>query len=83
MSLPETADEFARNVAQRVRQRRLTLGMSKLAVARAAGLDQRAITFVENNVRVPSIATLYRIAYALGTSVGNLVKENDSRNDNP
>ncbi|MEO5713549.1 MAG: helix-turn-helix transcriptional regulator [Luteolibacter sp.] len=83
MSLAETADEFARNVAGRVLQRRLALGMSKLAVARAAGLDQRAITFVENSVRVPSIATLYRIAFALGTSVGDLVKENDSGEELP
>ena len=83
MSLPETADAFARNVAERVRQRRLALGLSKLAVARAAGLDQRAITFVENSIRVPSIATLYRIAFALGTTVGDLVNENGSGGEAP
>ena len=74
MRLAETADEFARLVAGRVLARRLAMGMSKLAVARAAGLDQRAITFVENSIRVPSISTLYRIAFALGTTVEDLAK---------
>ena len=77
MRLADAADEFARSVAGRVQMRRQSLGMSKLALARAVGLDQRAITFVENSTRVPSIATLFRIAFALGISVGELVKEDE------
>ena len=75
MRLGDSAVEFTRLVAGRVQARRLNLGLSKLALARAAGLDQRAITFVENSTRIPSIATLFRIAFALGTSVEELVKE--------
>lgn len=75
MKLVDAADAFARRVAGRVQSRRLDLGMSKLALARAAGLDQRAVAFVENCTRVPSIATLFRIAFALGISVAELVKE--------
>jgi transcriptional regulator with XRE-family HTH domain len=74
VDLTKAADEFSKLVASRVQFRRLGLGMSKLALAGAAGLDQRAITFVETGARVPSIATLYRIATALETSVEELVK---------
>jgi transcriptional regulator with XRE-family HTH domain len=77
MRIAETADQFSRLVAKRIMDRRLALGMSKLAVSRVAGLDQRAITFVENHVRVPSISTLYRIAFALGVTVEELAKSPD------
>lgn len=58
-------EEFVKEVAGRIRIRRNELGLSKLAVAQRAGLDPRAITFVEENRRVPSIATVCRIAIAL------------------
>ncbi len=77
MRLADRADDFTQLVAGRILARRLDLGMSKLAVARAAGLDQRAITFVENSVRVPSISTLYRIAAALEVPIADLVKTTD------
>lgn len=80
VNLTQSADEFARLVAGRICERRAELGMSKLSVAIAAGLDQRAITFVERGSRVPLIVTLYRIAYALNTTAEKLVKtENTHR----
>jgi transcriptional regulator with XRE-family HTH domain len=51
--------------------------MSKLAVAQAAGLDPRAITYVEENRRTPSLATVYRIALALDCEVHELLPETD------
>jgi len=77
-------DEFVRSVAARIRERRLELGLSKLAVAQAAGLDPRAITFVEENRRTPSVATVYRIALALDCEVGQLLPgRNDDRKAPP
>lgn len=75
MTLAEAANDFAWRVAVRIQARRLELGISKLALARKAGLDQRAITFVENHARVPSIVTLYRIASALDCSIEELIKD--------
>jgi len=65
-------DEFVKTVATRIRERRVELGLSKLAVAQAAGLDPRAITFIEESRRTPSIATIYRISVALRCEVSAL-----------
>ncbi len=75
MSLPGDSEAFARRVARRIRLRREELGMSKFAVAQASGLDPRAITFIEECRRTPSISTVYRIAHALGCSVAQLTDE--------
>lgn len=68
-----STDEFVKKVSKLIRDRRLEMGMSKLAVAQKAGLDPRAITFVEENRRTPSIATIYRISIALECEVNDLL----------
>lgn len=52
---------------------RLKRGMSKLALAQKAGLDQRTITFIENGVNVPSLVTLFVICRAMGVNVATVV----------
>ncbi len=67
------AQEFARKVAEHLKSHRLRLGMSKLAVAQRAGLDQRTITFIEEGVNIPSLVTLHLICQSLGADVAEIV----------
>ena len=75
MSNSSDAREFARRVALRLKTRREELGMSKLAVAQHAGLDQRTITFIEEGVNVPSLTTLFSICTALQSDVNEMVED--------
>ena len=70
--LPEE-QQFARLVAEHLVSHRLKLGLSKLALAQKAGLDQRTITFIETGVNVPSLVTLFMICRAMGVKVGTVV----------
>ena len=73
--MPESSDEqrFARCIAEHLIFHRLKQGLSKLAVAQKAGLDQRTITFIENGVNVPSIVTLFVICRSIGVDVAKIV----------
>jgi DNA-binding XRE family transcriptional regulator len=70
--LPEE-QQFARLVAEHLVFHRLKLGLSKLALAQKAGLDQRTITFIENGVNVPSLVTLFVICRALGIKIVTVI----------
>jgi len=41
-------------------------GLSQIDIARSAGLSQRHISFLENNVKMPGLAAARRIATVLG-----------------
>ncbi|HEX2195222.1 MAG TPA: cupin domain-containing protein [Candidatus Limnocylindria bacterium] len=56
---------------RRARQRR---GMTLRAVADRAGVTESFLSQVERDIASPSIATLRRIAMALGTSIGALLE---------
>ena len=73
MTDSDPARAFAQQVAARLKARREALGMSKLALAQRAGLDQRTITFIEEGVNVPSLVTLFCICKALKISVAKVV----------
>ncbi len=64
---------FARLIAEHLASHRLKCGLSKLALAQKAGLDQRTITFIENGVNVPSLVTLFVICRAMDVSVATIV----------
>lgn len=72
LRVPEE-QQFARLVAENLVFHRLRLGLSKLALAQKAGLDQRTITFIEEGVNVPSLVTLFVICRALGIKVTTVV----------
>jgi transcriptional regulator with XRE-family HTH domain len=64
---------FARCIAAHLVFHRLNKGLSKLAVAEKAGLDQRTITFIEKGVNIPSVVTLFLICRAIGVDVAKIV----------
>ena len=73
--MPNVSEEqhFARLVAEHLVFHRLKRGLSKLALAQKAGVDQRTITFIENGVNVPNLVTLFVICKALRVKVGAVI----------
>jgi transcriptional regulator with XRE-family HTH domain len=61
-------DPVAAGIAAAVRARRLAAGLSMRALAARAGMSQPFLSNLENSRAMPSIATLYKIAAALGVS---------------
>ena len=55
-------------IAATVRAQRLAAGLSMRALASRAGMSQPFLSNLENSRAMPSIATLYKIAAALGVS---------------
>ena len=58
-----------------LRQARRRRGMTLRAVADAAGVTESFLSQVERDVASPSIATLRRIAVALGMSIGEILDQ--------
>lgn len=58
-------------LGRRIRSLRLSKGISLRAVAEAAGVSESFLSQVERGVASPSVASLRRIAEALGESVGS------------
>jgi len=63
------------NVGERIRQLRLSLGMSVRALATKTGFSPSLISQAENGQVTPSIGSLERIAMALGVSLGKFFSE--------
>jgi transcriptional regulator with XRE-family HTH domain len=60
-------------IGRSLRAARRRLGMTLRAVADRAGVTESFLSQVERDIASPSIATLRRIATALGTSIGTLL----------
>jgi transcriptional regulator with XRE-family HTH domain len=66
-----SADETL--IGHSLRQARHRRGMTLKVVAQMAGVTEGFLSQVERDIASPSIATLRRIAAALGTSIGELL----------
>jgi transcriptional regulator with XRE-family HTH domain len=64
----DVADVLLTGIAATVRAKRLAAGLSMRALAAKAGMSQPFLSNLENGRAMPSIATLYKIATALGVS---------------
>ena len=60
-----------------VRRLRKRSGFSQESFAHEAGLDRTYVSGIERGVRNPTVATLLRIAGALGTTPGALLRGAD------
>jgi transcriptional regulator with XRE-family HTH domain len=56
---------------KRLRERR---GLTQAALAKAAGVHRVYVAQIEGQTKVPSIATLEKLAKALGVKVGRLLE---------
>jgi transcriptional regulator with XRE-family HTH domain len=59
-------------IGERIRELRLSLGMSQTELAEAAHLDKSALSLIENGKRYPGSRTIPRLAAALGASEAEL-----------
>ncbi len=64
------------NIGDRIKILRINQKRTIQEVADASGLSKSMISKIENNVTVPSVATLVKIAKALATDISSLLEEN-------
>ena len=63
----------------RLRQQRTVLGLTQVELAARAGISRTAVTAIEGDRLVPSVASALAIARALGTTVENLFGDEASK----
>jgi transcriptional regulator with XRE-family HTH domain len=67
-------DAIASHVARILREEREKRGMSMTGLAQRAGLSQSMISFVEREIRNPSLETLLRIAEVFELNLGEIIQ---------
>ncbi|WP_432043140.1 helix-turn-helix domain-containing protein [Streptomyces cadmiisoli] len=79
-STPAAANEpESDSVGSRLRQRRLALRLTLRQVAESAGLSEGFLSQLERGVHSGSIATLQKVAAALGLDVGDLFTPSENK----
>ena len=68
-------EEQVRRFGQRLRVCRTKAGLSQLALAKRAGVDLAAVSFLERAKRAPNLNTLVRVARAAGVSPASLLED--------
>jgi transcriptional regulator with XRE-family HTH domain len=66
-----------KRVGSRIKKKRELLKMPLGEVARLAGISSSALSQIENAKTFPSIVTLKAVANAIGSTVGELIGENE------
>lgn len=66
-------------VAKLVHEKRIERGLSMTELAARAGLSRAMISFVEREIRNPSLETLLRITAVLKVELADLVREATNR----
>jgi transcriptional regulator with XRE-family HTH domain len=70
----QTRRAICSQVARLLREEREKRKMSMTTLARRAGLSQAMISFIEHEIRNPSLDTLLRVAQVLEINLGELVQ---------
>jgi transcriptional regulator with XRE-family HTH domain len=70
----QTPEELAAAIARNVRQRRLRMGLTIDLLAERSALSKGTVIQVEQGRSNPSVATLCRLADALGVGVASLIE---------
>ncbi len=63
------------NVAKALRDTRVRKGMSMSAVAERAGLSQQMVSYVERQMRMPTLDTVLRMSEALAIDPSELLRK--------
>ena len=67
------ADQLAQAFGRVLRERRLAAGLSQEKLALEAEVDRTFVSLLERGGRQPTLATLWRLAGALGVAPSELV----------
>jgi transcriptional regulator with XRE-family HTH domain len=62
------------HVARVLRQERERQGLSMTVVAERAGLSQQMVSYVEREMRIPSLDTLLRITRAMKIDLADVIR---------
>ena len=62
-------------LSERLRERREALGISKNALAQAAGIAVQTVSFIESGTNSPSVSTLLRLCVVLKVDPGKILDE--------
>ena len=75
--MSKIAEEFSMALSDQIRKRRQEQGISLTELAHRSHISKGYLSQLENNPRGPrpSADVLYRIAFALGTSMGALLEK--------
>jgi transcriptional regulator with XRE-family HTH domain len=73
MSTDKSRQIFCSQVARIFREERLSQGLSMTQLAKRAGLSQQMVSFVERQLRNPTLDTMLRIANALGVDLASVI----------
>ncbi len=65
-------------IGERIRQRRKELGLTQLDLAKALKVTPQHVSVIEKDKRVPSLASLVRLAEELGVTLDYLVAGKES-----
>jgi transcriptional regulator with XRE-family HTH domain len=78
MRLTEKTAVYCKLLARELTRRRIIARLSMNSLAEKSGLSQPMIGFIEKGTSVPTAASLYRIAQALGCPTGEIFKQVDA-----
>lgn len=70
-----TPEEIASKLIHRLAELRKEQGLSHEKLAEKAGLSRPAISYIENDKRVPTILTCLKICDALGVELAEVLAE--------
>ena len=68
-------------VARLLAEERVRAGLSMSAVAERGGISQQMVSYVEREIRNPTLSTLIRMADAIGVDLADVIREAVKRTD--
>lgn len=68
-------EKVSSHVSKRLREERENKGLSMTTLASRAGLSQAMISFVERDIRNPSLDTLLRITHVLNVDLWCVIRD--------
>jgi transcriptional regulator with XRE-family HTH domain len=71
--LDRQCEAICSEVALLLKQERKERGLSLNALAERAGLSRQTVSFVEQELRVPTLATLLRLSLAMGVNLEDII----------
>jgi transcriptional regulator with XRE-family HTH domain len=74
-------DDREFDIGQRLRQRRLRLGLSQRELARRAGVSNATISMIEANRVSPSVSALKQVLSALGAGIADFFAASEDERD--
>ena len=72
--LPAHVEAVSAHVARILREEREKRGLSMTVFAERAGLSRAMISFVEREIRNPSLETMLRMAFVLEIDLGKIIQ---------